>query len=911
MPNCHQCNQNAGTNARDGECTICFSTGVTFCPTCAMWELGPKTTTEDMFAAIATSPRPKKLSVPRQHSEESSDSTGSLAELPLDCKAFLPMIGDACPFIKEQLVEGVKGPGPFSDDEPNRDKDDEWWAWVDERTKHADTEDIQAKLHTKSFGTYACEALDKFRALYPACKYDRVAIQVMLFMYLSAQERVQCRFMADASPASARSEVKYLKRWQIRTVALAHLKHHVDDIGKEFGSEVKQLISKPTWQAALGLDQFELFMKGFMTPALLAIELMRIGGGTDAAREILEISVILYHTLTTARAKAERDEHWSQTASTFKPGEALAFLSKQHYQALYETDEASAADQPKFCQDVLDKLNQLWNVLGDTHPGNTLCAHPRFPDRTVPGSLDTVEKNYLQYLPVFDHPETEADQRSECEAHVRARIVDMVKEYRPAYISALQAVSVATFIYQKEFRAKSGTSKYVYIEAPDLTKVTIKFTKKTGATYVQTDLEASETTKIDDFLKAIEKASYLKAHKDFLKITVSYEKGPSGTSTADLATTKRRTDRRDAVVALIEAALESDQNPNIPRTWLEYIPDNTFVTEEGEIIEDWDPVAYTDAMISHMQNDLHVDQCFDDYLAKLLLTTTTVVPKAWFPLKLKEKKYEEVFPDCKFASDPKLDVLDEHYNTIGGSSARPAHYVDWRNHKDVWLYDCFPIDPRRRPLFCSLSLQPIVPEPNSNYGKHTMLFKRSTTKHRSVHTFGDKQQPRRSMLLLLDDIFYAHTKKDGDEGQTAAGRVKIADDLFRRIENMATYRTKPLTEQWDATVAGAPISYPDGDRLIECQIFGPVVPSTDLLGLIIWVAEEDWIKSKELVGKATYVKPTEVVTKQLHLTTHYGGTLLAYKPNKHNIKFAPKGSRPEAQKLEESKRRKLLDKQPY
>jgi hypothetical protein len=186
-------------------------------------------------------------------------------------------------------------------------------------------------------------------------------------------------------------------------------------------------------------------------------------------------------------------------------------------------------------------------------------------------------------------------------------------------------------------------------------------------------------------------------------------------------------------------------------------------------------------------------------------------------------------------------------------------------------------------VFCSLSLQPIVPEPNGNYGHHTLLFGRDTTKHRSTYNFGDKQQPRRSMLLLLDDIFNEHEKKDGEPGQSAKDRTKPADDLFRRNDNVVSHRALTLQEQWDKTLLEAPIPYPKGDLLIECQIWGPLTMSADMQGLVTIIDTQDGLDN--LPDDWFKTKTTDVAARQLHLTTHYAGRLLAYAPRLHDAKL--------------------------
>jgi hypothetical protein len=909
MPNCHQCNQLATTNTRTGDCSICYATGVTFCASCAMWELGPKSTTTDIFPGLKVSSVSRSISVSRHHSEESEESTSSVATYPLDCKTFFPLIAGACKYIESQLDDSVVGPGPFTQRKPaDSASDTEKQRYQRALTTHAD-KPHPAKLYGKSFKEYACGVLKKFHQdLYPTCKYDRVALQVLLIMHLSAQERVQCRFAAnhdnEKEGASFRSDVRYLKRWQTRELAVGHLKQHLDAIETKFGAEVKGLVSKKTWQDALGLDDFEYFMKGFKSPTLFAIDLKARAGGVDAARETLELAIILYHALTAARPRDDLDSHWSQSRTNFKPHEALGFVSKAHHEALYDTD----TEGERLCQATRDRLNAVWQALGDTSPANTLPTHPRFPDLNVDSSLTTVEKNYLQYLPTFDHPKTQASQRSECEKVVRRRVVDTVAAYREAYLKTTTLEQVYVTVNKVDIAGKMASTKYITLDAPDLDTVSLAFAKVGEAKHCREDIATSEQQKITRLLRAIGDSTYLAQHKPAVTITMTHERGNT-----------RRDNRRDAVVRKLLSACKTDGT----NYWLEYSRDTARVRHNGSVAFTWDAEDYTDEIIAMMQSEFYVDQAFDDNLARLTLTATGIVPQGWFPLNLTDPrtrtpnktKYRDIFPNCSFGSDPEIDKIDTHYEAFGGSSPRPAHYIDWRNHKDWWLYDCFAIDPRRRPLFCSLSLQPLVPEPNPNYGNHTMLFKRSTTRHRSVHTFGDKEQPRRSMLLVLDDIFYEHPKKDGDSNiKLAQNRVKIADDLFRRLENIPGQRSKSLSSQWDTTLQGPFIRYPDPDYLIECQVFGPIVPSRDMLGFITWVEVPRWIREMRL-EKFFYVDGSEdtnglhpgVVAKQQHLTQHYGGTLLPYRPSQHHSRYAPM-ARPQAQNLDESDRTSLLDK---
>jgi hypothetical protein len=824
MAKCHQCKAKNPKKSRTGDCKICFAKKVTFCATCAMWELGPLSTTDEPIDELTKEPKKKKKVNALRLGSDRSDTVVSVDEPAFDCKVFLKAMGQACAYIEDQ------------------------------RTNK------KATLYGKPFATYVCNALTTFHKLYAKCKYDRDALSVMILMHLSSQERIQCRDKADASAASTSNDSKYLKRWQTRTLAAKHLAHHLDDIGKQLGSGVKKQLAKQTWSDALGLDDIELFYKGFKTPTLMALELLDLAGSADAARETFEIATILYHSVLAARDASTLAKHWSAKTSSFHPHEALGNISKDH-RAFFLDDK----DPPAIQDDAQELFNTVWIALDDKkRPANALPSHPRFQDNNVPGSLTTVEKNYLQYLPTFDTPVAQKKLRSECEKVVRARVVDSLKKYREAYLKAQHVRTAKLSFVDNPRKGSVGKKKTIRLDAPGATQTDVIFKKLSGESHVSTTIAPSELQKINDFVDDLVVRSNLRAQGGKIDVSIRYETG-----------NPRRDTRRDAVKQAVKNRFDAATT-----TFTERDSVHGLVNDNGSI-KAWDAEDFLDKVLVAMQDKFHRDQAFDGVVAKLILEGTGFTPKAWFPLKLTDVKYSKIFPNCGFGSKPVLATIDAHYESSGGSSPRPEHYMDWRNHKDLWLYDCFHIDPRRRPLFASLSLQPIMPEPNPLYGKHYVLFKPSTTKHRAVYTFGDKQQPRRSMLLLLDDIFYERPMKDGADGQSATTRRNMVDRLLDQIDQVAVHGAKSLKKQWKATIEGDYVRNPsDGNELFECQIFGPVALATDGLALVTVVGQvpgEYWTDSKD------------VATRQNHLDTYYGRIkLLEYDLIKCNINYNTK-----------------------
>jgi hypothetical protein len=682
MANCHQCKADLSGGSRTcSRCSICRKPKVKLCFRCAMWEEGPLPGAPQALTQAVTQ-AVQDVYVPRQSSSKLKRFLASLGPAPVPCKLLLKYMGEVSPYIADQR------------------------------------KNKRAKLYGEQFAKHACTVQQTFDRLYPTCKYSPTAIKILLVAYLSAQERVQCRDRGD-SAETANDAVEMVKRWQIRLIASTLLRHHRNEIAAAFGQQIEQeLFVTHPYLEALAWDDFEYFLKGFKSPTLTAIDLLDDAGGNwQKAREILEIATILYHVRLAARPRSAWAGHWSARASSFTPGEALGYVSAAHFTALFGAVEVANG----FCDAAQRELDRLWTVLHDPgRPDNQLPQHPRFPDPNVQNEnrLDAVEKRYLQYLPTFDHPRAQRDQRSECERRVRNRVV-----------------------------------------------------KK---------LEA-----------------LLQAHP-------------------------------------APARPNPDPAPNEP--------ENPPTSGSSRI----DVSKFVDKIIAAMRHDFLIDQCFDTGLVQHLVEEAAqgrrVEPKGYFPLNLRQIDWREVFPADGFAPGQGFLGLRQHYADIGGTSARPAHYLDWRNHKDRWLYDCFPIDPQRRPLFASLAVHPIVPEPNPNYGHHFLLYNAAEVQHRRIICFGDKQQPRRSMLLLLDDLLYGHTKKDGSAPQSPDGRLRVLERVLRRVCWLHSAEhdeiEDDLEEQLERSCTGTKLDYPDGDHLFECQIFGGVDLSRDATALVVKVCAD-------------------------------------------------------------------------
>lgn len=158
------------------------------------------------------------------------------------------------------------------------------------------------------------------------------------------------------------------------------------------------------------------------------------------------------------------------------------------------------------------------------------------------------------------------------------------------------------------------------------------------------------------------------------------------------------------------------------------------------------------------------------------------------------------------------------------------HYFDWRNDKDRALYDFFPLEIAERPIFVSLSMAENLPEVDTRYGHHTVVWRRSLLR-RAAFTIGDKGNPRRSMLLLIRDLLYPIPLKDGAPATAPTERVLTLGNIHERLVRRDA-RSAFGQLGFDQMLLGPKTQMSTGAN-IEAHVFGPVVINTHALGIIL------------------------------------------------------------------------------
>lgn len=838
MAKCHQCNKDLTDvqDPRTGACKVCFAKDRVFCDDCAMWELGPLESGDRPLDEVKKSER--EIKAQRQVYHRVKTAVSTVANILITPEEFLETMGDVCPFFKKQLTTA------------------------------------DATLYGKQFKKYAKHAIETFHKHYPSCKYDHLAIQILIAMHLSSQERVQCRADKDTTGKSSKAEVKYLKRWQTRTIASEHLKQHLDKVEEQFGKRRRELVEKKSWLSALKLDELELYLKRLYDPTIMALHLEKVAGKGSDAREALEVAAVVYHVITASRDKATLGNHWSCAKDLkFEPYEALGFVSPDYYDFLY----GKTGDGSKFSDKASGLINKVWTVLDDNRPKNKLPSHPRYRDASLPGDLPEAVQEYLQYLPKFDTPANKADERTECEKIVRKRIVVSVKDYAPEWLKTwpeLEQPTTMTKEKNTDFHMECGSRKQ-----------TIKFPKGFYGIQHVRSIKSAEDRKIVAFVDTVVKDVF---DNQLEEVTIKYTRADFTSKSA-----KKRQDAREInITSRVKELFEKKR-----KTF-----ESSFLIDG---VDTWDETAaerLIDKILDDMKNNFYVDQAFDDDLAKAIFqlpkppNTKKCVPMAWFPYKLRDFKYSQIFPECGFRDSVTLECIDQHYADTGGSSPRPAHYMDWRNHKDIWLYDCFPIPQRFRPLFCSLSVQPYIPEPNPVYGEHELLFKIDNVKNRCIYTFGDRSQPVRSLLLLLDILFYGRDQKDRTKGKDAETCFKLIDILFFRLVHVKPHADTDIVKLWKK-MQGLKTILVDASSLFECQVFGPIDVTSDFQAVVI---------KPERIKDAVEMTPKQM---EQWIKKHYSGVFLQFEknlkeyPSLYKLTFKVLGS-------QEEKRFSLFNKKP-
>ncbi len=203
--------------------------------------------------------------------------------------------------------------------------------------------------------------------------------------------------------------------------------------------------------------------------------------------------------------------------------------------------------------------------------------------------------------------------------------------------------------------------------------------------------------------------------------------------------------------------------------------------------------ALLDAIIDDMNSGTYwVEMTSKDGLFKGYRGTKE--PRTGFFLKcqthdyVKDIKWKEILP-CKKPPGSfdgmVYDAKEELGSATDGRQKALEWYLDWRIEKDRLLYDYFDIPPSKLSVFASFTLHHYseYPFPFPLYGHHNVIWDPNhINASRSVLTLGDRGFPRRSRLLLLQDVLCERDDKFGQEPLPSDKRFHVLQRLLLHLE---------------------------------------------------------------------------------------------------------------------------------
>jgi hypothetical protein len=202
--------------------------------------------------------------------------------------------------------------------------------------------------------------------------------------------------------------------------------------------------------------------------------------------------------------------------------------------------------------------------------------------------------------------------------------------------------------------------------------------------------------------------------------------------------------------------------------------------------------------------------------------------------------WQHVFPDC--ANTPNATAPGTRhlphmlaYVRDGRQNAK-QWYMDWRNDKDQYLYDCFNFTVDERPTFANYSALCRAPEPNYQYGRHQIVWN-SNVLDRSVISPGDKGVAYRSKLLLLQDLLCRVPLATG-EYIADEDKAKLLQEILQGLLShgyIDRWDVLDLTGNVDSNqrVIRQPIHTRGTITLFECHIFGDMLLERDAFALTL------------------------------------------------------------------------------
>ena len=586
-------------------------------------------------------------------------------------------------------------------------------------------------------------------------------------------------------------------------------------------------------KAAIGQETIERYIKGKLTIANAQRDLKKLKDAPfslrndQALQDAVKLSIMLYQCCTANRKQNDRDTWYTglpDLANSFTPGllfdpqYASGYISTSLYDKFFD------GDTHKFNKKVEDELGSLFATLYNT---NNAPADNRFPDARVDnlgpnGSnvLSAQHVAYLRSLPRMDRIGVDAAHRTPCEVNIRKRITGRLSQ-----------------LFDGANLSKEKMLKHI----EDLKKP------------------------LSDGLKKLNKKSKSLKRKIWWlkKLRINYGDSAKWRTAleAQIEKVQFRLDRCERFRGVINEKIHRTNNAN---------------TRMDDLLD----LLIKDMNSNHYWRESTYTKRFFDYF----VTAARAVDKRDFFIrtetydKAAQITYAEVLDKCPknnpgniVGNFPGLNynVNDVKRSTDGRQNAWPW-YLDWRVNKDWMLYDHFDFPPDKLSTFSSYTswLWTEPPATNTTYGYHTIIWDPNIINlNRCVLTVGDKGNPRRSMLMLLQDVICKTKNKDGSDpglGGMSAERFALLSQIISHIESDPPDAAVPknaLCQHWKEMIRKCGCRWYSKDNkmhalrgpVVECHMFG-FVRLRDAVGLfmgnkVVIKKENQYINEMQTVAK--------------------------------------------------------------
>lgn len=691
-------------------------------------------------------------------------------------------------------------------------------------------------------------ALDKALQAYDELYYEPGDLEDDELEAVEAQRRLvhaMCAALVSSHYRCRDTTVNIVHLWDTPVVASKHLEVCYGSMtttdGKRFVPKAKAKVAKA---ALLAYEIIERILKDKLNVAQAHKQLRDLQAeltlSNGEIKETMELAIMAFHCCNVHR---EADDHWDWIdpvvggtkvdKGKFKPGKASGFLSAKFKKDTFADTKLTTEAQQK-----------LGNVYASLCIQGQVPGDQRFADQQVANLsgnvLTPVQARYLQTLPRYDHVGQQVGTHApKCEKNIRKRVKNRIKAVLDAVVQIRTNKAQELTAFAQTLR---DVGAYRAQDIPD----------PIGQPFA---------------LNAMVRLGQLKTTKD--QEVKAYQTVGGWFSRAKKSKRRDYQTKKNEQQALANAQAEAFVINNMLQGYPSYrdlfVADSLFSagvitnlvkdTNTDTIRADLDPLL--DALITDIRGGTHwLEHSTKDGLFTALAGNPQNFAFRTETFSAQEQiDWSDVLNLCPKSNagstggdftGMRYDVTTVQTRTDGREKAWPW-YIDWRVEKDRFIYDYHDIPPQELSNFCSFThwRYDECPCPYPTYGHHLIVLDPNIINlNRCVFTLGDKGQPHRSALMMLQDIVCGVRTKYDTDGPGASDRFETLLRLLAHIQHPAPqlpdaagmrtrWRTLVQNLNWTRFDANQKMPYmPDMLPVIEVHMFGSVLIE-DAIGIYL------------------------------------------------------------------------------